>query len=56
MERIKDRIQNLSDHVENVGRLGNSEDIKRVSDLVDGVRSAVVDCQVRNRSRTRLTI
>jgi hypothetical protein len=51
LERINDKLQDSSDHVENAGRLGNNEVIKDVSDLMDGVRSAVVECQVSDSNK-----
>ncbi|KAF9785094.1 hypothetical protein BJ322DRAFT_1020694 [Thelephora terrestris] len=45
LERIKYKLQGLSDRVKNLGRMGTSEDTKDLSDLIDGIRDAVIGCE-----------
>ena len=56
LERIKDKLQDLPDRLENVGRIGKKGNIEDVSDLIDGIRTTVIDCQVSSRAQTRSAI
>ncbi|KAF9780436.1 hypothetical protein BJ322DRAFT_1213591 [Thelephora terrestris] len=45
LEEIRDKLQALSDRIENVGRMGSNEEIKDLSALIDGIRDIVADRQ-----------
>ncbi|KAF9780486.1 hypothetical protein BJ322DRAFT_295702 [Thelephora terrestris] len=45
LEEIRDKLQSLSDCIENVGRMGSNENIKDVFALIDGIRDTIADCQ-----------
>lgn len=53
LERIKDKLKEVSDRIENMGRVGNNEDVKAVAQLVDHIRDAVTDCKVSGEVLTR---
>ncbi|KAF9780480.1 hypothetical protein BJ322DRAFT_295454 [Thelephora terrestris] len=45
LKEIRDKLQDLSDRNENVGRMGSNEEIKDLSALIDGIRDIVADRQ-----------
>ena len=46
LERIKNKLEDLSDRVENMEQTGDNGDAKVVAELVGDIRDAVTDCQV----------
>ena len=48
LEQIKGKLQELSDHIENVEQM---EHTKEGPDLINGIRDTIVDCQV-SRAQT----
>ena len=46
LEQIKAELQDVSDHVKSLGRVGSNEDTKAVSELLDYIRDAVTNYQV----------
>ena len=52
LERIKDKVRDVSDCIENPGYMGNTEGAKAVSRLMEEIRTAIADCQVSGRALT----
>ena len=52
LERIEDKLQDLPDRIEKVGRIGSEENTKDVPDRVDGIQATAVDCQVSSMAQT----
>ena len=55
MERIGDKLQGVSDRVENAGRM-ERDDAKVVSEVMDEIRAVIVDCKVSSEVSTRSAI
>jgi len=53
LERFKEKLQEVSDRIENAGYTGSDEDAEVVSQLMDEIRAAIVDCQVSDKAQTR---
>jgi len=53
LERFKEKLQEVSDRVENAGYTGSDQDAGVVSQLMDEIRTAIVDCQVSDKAETR---
>jgi len=53
LERFKEKLQDVSDRVENAGYTGSDQDAGVVSQLMDEIRTAIVDCQVSDKAETR---
>lgn len=47
LNRIKGELQVVLDRIEAAGRAGNAKDIQIASDLMDDIRDAITDYQVR---------
>jgi len=52
LERFKQKLQEVSDRIENAGYTGSNEDAEVVSQLMDEIRAAIVDCQVSDKAQT----
>jgi len=52
LERFKEKLQEVSDRIDNAGYTGSDEDGEVVSRLMDEVRAAIVDCQVSYKAQT----
>ena len=56
LERFKEQLREVSDRFENTGYTGSDGDGEVVSQLMDEIRAAIVDCQVSDKVQTRLGI
>ena len=56
MKQIEGKLQELSDHVKNVDYARNNGDDKVVSELMDYIRDAVIDCQVSGGAQVKPAI
>ena len=52
MGQVKDKLKDVPDRFENMGRTGNNEHAKAVSELMDSIRNAVDNCQVSGNAQT----
>lgn len=50
--RVEEKLKDVSNQVEKMARMGNNEDSKVISELVDDIQGAVTDCQVSDRAKT----
>ena len=46
LERFKEKLQEVFDRIENAGYTGSDEDAEVVSQVMDEIRAAIVDCPV----------
>jgi len=49
LERFKEQLQEVSDRAENTGYTGSDGDGEVVSQLMDEIRAAIIDCQVSDK-------
>ena len=52
LEGIKQKLQEVFNRIENAGYMGNDENVKVVSELMDDIRAAVINCQVSSEAQT----
>ena len=52
LERIKVKLRDVSDRIENPGYMGSTEGAKAVSRLTEEIRAAITDCQVSGKVLT----
>ena len=52
MGQVKDKLKDISDRLENMGRTGDNEDGKVVFELMEGIRNVVDDCRVSGNAQT----
>jgi len=48
--RFKEKLREVSNRIENAGYTGSEEDAEVVSQLMDEIRAAIVDCQVSDKA------
>ena len=53
LERFKQKLQEVSDRIENAGYTGSDGGAEVVSQLMDEIRAAIADCQVSDEAQTR---
>ena len=53
LERFKEKLQEVSDRIENAGYTGSDEDAEAMPQLMDEIRAAIVDCQVSDKAQTK---
>ena len=52
LERFEEKLQEISDRIENAGYTGSDGDAEVVSQVMDEVRTAIVDSQVSDKAQT----
>ena len=52
LERIKNKLRDMSDRIENPGYTESTEGAKVVSQFMEEIRAAVADCQVSGKALT----
>ena len=53
LERFGEKLQEVSDQIEDASHTGSGEDAEIVSQLMDEIRIAIVDCRVSDKAQTR---
>ena len=56
LKQIEGKLQEVSDRVKNVDYAKNNEDSKAVSELMECIRDAVIDCQVSDGTQVEPAI